>query len=54
MVGLNELEDELIQIEKLAKEEVDVDTISPIWDRFKTKLDNHIPILESTLSKLKE
>lgn len=54
MVGLNELENELIKIEKIAKQKVNTETISPIWDSFKSKLDNYIPILESTLSQFKE
>lgn len=54
LVGLNELETELLQIEKLAKEDPNAEIITLLWDSFKSKLDNHVPILESTLSAFHE
>ncbi len=54
MVGLNKLENELVQIEKMAKEKANFDVIKPIWDNFKSQLEEYIPTLRTTLAKFQE
>lgn len=53
MVGLSELESEIVQIEELALQEPNMGTINPIWKSFKNKLVASIPTLRETLSKYK-
>jgi PAS domain S-box-containing protein len=52
MVGLTDLESQMQQIEKKAKENIETDTLPVIWNEFWQILEKSIPLLKEELKKL--